>query len=71
MSIEVCRYSRAKGCRILKDNEQQALTFGFCTSQQQKYFGYKLHCVCTAEGVIKRYDLSQAHHFDIRYLHDI
>ncbi len=49
MPIEVCRYSRAKGCRILKDNEHQAPTFGFCASQQKKYFGYKLHCVCTAE----------------------
>ena len=34
MPIEVCRYSRAKGCRILKGNEQQAPTFGFCASLQ-------------------------------------
>ena len=71
MPIEVCRYSRAKSCRILKDNEQSAPTFGYCATQQQLYFGYKLHCVCSASGIIHRYDLSQAHHHDINYLHDV
>ena len=71
MPIEVCRYSRAKSCRILKDNEQSALTFGYCATQLQLYFGYKLHCVCSASGIIHRYDLSQAHHHDINYLHDV
>ncbi len=71
MPVEVCRYSRAKSCRILKDNEQSAPTFGYGATQQQHYFGYKLHCVCSASGIIHRYDLSQAHHHDINYLHDV
>ncbi len=40
MPIEICRYPRAKSCRILKDNEQSAPTFGYCATQQQHYFGY-------------------------------
>ena len=71
MPIEVCRYSRAKSCLILKDNEQSAPTFGYCATQQQLYFGHKLHCVCSASGIIHRYDLSQAHHHDINYLYDV
>lgn len=71
MPIEVCRYSRAKRCKILMDNEQSVPTFGFCATQQQLYFGYKLHCVCSTNGVIVRYDLSQAHHHDIKYLNDV
>lgn len=71
MPIEVCRYSRAKSCKILKDDMQTAPTFGYCATQQQHYFGYKLHCVCSANGVIIRYDLSPAHHHDINYLNDV
>ena len=71
MPIEACRYSRAKSCKILMDDEQNAPTFGFCATQQQHYFGYKFHCVCSANGVIIRYDLSQAHHHDINYLNDV
>lgn len=29
MPIEACRYSRAKSCKILMDDEQNAPTFGF------------------------------------------
>lgn len=71
MPIEACRYSRAKNCKILNDDEQRGPSFGFCATQQQHYFGYKLHCVCTSSGVIIRYDLSPAHHHDINYLNDI
>lgn len=71
MPIEACRCSRAKNCKILKEDEQRAPSYGFCATQQQHYFGYKLHCVCTVNGVIIRYDLSPAHHHDINYLNDI
>lgn len=71
MPIEACRYSRAKRCKILKEDENMAPTFGFCATQQQLYYGYKLHCVCSTNGVIIRYDLSQAHHHDINYLNDV
>lgn len=71
MPIEACRCSRAKNCKILKEDELRAPSYGFCATQQQYYFGYKLHCVCTVNGVIIRYDLSPAHHHDINYLNDI
>ena len=57
--------------RIFKENEDSAPSYGYCAAQQQLYWGYKFHCVCTAAGVIVRYDLSPAHHHDIKYLQDI
>ena len=71
MPIETCRYSRASSSRIFKENEDSAPSYGYCAAQQQLYWGYKFHCVCTAAGVIVRYDLSPAHHHDIKYLQDI
>lgn len=54
MPIEACRYSRAKNCKILNNNELRGPVFCFCATQQQHYFGYKLHYVCTSSGVIIR-----------------
>ncbi len=35
------------------------------------YFGYKLHAVCSVNGVIGDFDLSKASVHDIHYLKDI
>ena len=71
MPIETCRYSRASSSRIFKENEDSAPSYGDCAAQQQLYWGCKFHCVCTAAGVIGRYDLSPGHHHGIKYLQDI
>ena len=36
-----------------------------------KYYGYKLHAVCSINGVIENFDLSKASVYDIHYLKDI
>ena len=35
------------------------------------YFGYKIHAVCTVQGVIKTFDISKASVHDINYLNDV
>ncbi len=71
MPIPSCRLSRAKRCMIFMEEGNAMPDIGFCAAQQQYYFGHKLHCVCSASGVIQTYDLSPASVHDIRYLHDI
>ncbi len=44
---------------------------GFCASQQMHYYGYKLHAVCSVNGVFQSIDLSAASVHDIHYLKDI
>lgn len=36
-----------------------------------RYYGYKLHAVCSVEGVSENFDLSSASVHDIHYLKDI
>ena len=36
-----------------------------------KYYGYKLHAVCSINGVIENFDLSKTSVYDIHYLKDI
>ena len=71
MPIPSCRLSRAKRCRIFTEEGKAKPDIGFCAAQQQFYFGHKLHCVCSASGVVQTYDLSPASVHDIHYLHDI
>jgi len=71
MPIPICQFSRAKRVRICKENPEKALNFGYCAAQKQTYLGYKLHGVCTVNGVITSSDPSPANTHDIEYLNDI
>jgi len=71
MPLEVCKLSRSSRSRICKDEYATAPNKGYCASQATNYYGYKLHAVCTIDGVLTDFDLSQASVHDIHYLKDI
>lgn len=71
MPLEPCRLSRASRSRICQEATQSAPDFGYCAAQKAHYFGYKLHAVSTAKGVVKTFDISKASCHDIHYLHDV
>jgi len=70
--IAVCRVARGRRCRMGRTGElMQAPDFGFCASQHEYYFGYKLHAICGLSGLIDFYDLSKASVFDLNYVKDV
>jgi hypothetical protein len=71
MPLEVCKLGRAKRLRICQETEETRPDFGYCAAHKTYYFGYKLHAVCTPQGVIKTFDLSKASTHDIHYLNDL
>jgi len=71
MPLEVCRLSRSKRSKICKEQNYSLPDRGFCASQQMPYYGYKLHAVCSVNGVFQSIDLSAASVHDIHYLKDI
>ena len=71
MPLEVCKLGRAKRLRICQETEETRPDFGYCAAHKTYYFGYKLHAVCTPQGVIKTFDLSKASTHDIHYLDDL
>jgi Transposase DDE domain len=71
MPLEVCKLGRAKRLRICQETEETRPDFGYCAAHKAYYFGYKLHAVCTPQGVIKTFDLSKASTHDIHYLNDL
>ena len=44
---------------------------GYCASQKKYFYGYKLHSVCSAAGVIQSLDLTKASVHDVHYLKDV
>lgn len=71
MPLEVCKLSRAKRNKSCQGNEDTDPDYGYCAAQGVRYFGFKLHAVCTPERLIKMFDISKASVHDIHYLHDV
>lgn len=71
MPLEVCKLSRSSRSRICKQDYETAPDKGYCASQSNHYYGYKLHAVCTIEGVFTSFDISQASIHDIHFLKNI
>ena len=71
MPVEVCKLSRSTTSKICKDAEYCYPNRGFCASQQMHFYGYKLHAICSINGVFQSIDLSPASVHDIHYLKDV
>ena len=71
MPLEVCELSRASRSKICREDFKSSPNKGYCASQSMHYYGYKLHAVCSVNGVIGNFDLTQASVHDIHYLKDI
>ena len=69
--IPVCRFARAKRCKLGKNDFDTAPNYGFCAAQNTHYYGYKLHALCGLKGVIHSYDLSKASVDDRYWLQDL
>lgn len=71
MPLEVCKLSRASRSKICSSDFDTSPNKGYCASQQMNYFGYKLHAICSVNGIISSFDISKASVHDIHYLQDI
>ena len=71
MPLEVTKLSRSGRSTICKESYDTAPNRGFCASQNMSYYGYKIHAVCSINGVFKSFDISKASVHDIHYLKDI
>lgn len=69
--VQVCRLVRKSRNQMGKTTPEKAPAVGFCASQNQFYYGYKLHAVCSYNGVVHSYDLTPASVHDIHYLNDV
>jgi hypothetical protein len=71
MPLEICKLSREKRNKLGKESCRHSPDKGYCASQKKYFYGYKLHSVCSASGVIESLDLTKASVHDIHYLKDV
>lgn len=71
MPLEVVKLSRSLRSKICKEEFYSSPNIGFCASQNMRYYGYKIHAVCSVDGVFKSFDITKASVHDIHYLKDI
>jgi len=71
MPLEICRPARSGHSTICKEQGYSHPDKGYCASQRMHYYGYKLHAVCSIQGVIEAIDITPASVHDIHYLQDI
>jgi hypothetical protein len=61
MPLPVCKRVHAKRCQVLKGKAY----FGRCHAKDEPYFGFKLHLVCTHDGIPVAFDLMPASWHDL------
>ncbi|MEP7286685.1 MAG: IS982 family transposase [Chloroflexota bacterium] len=67
MPLSVCKRARAGRCKKVRG---KALS-GFCAAKREKFCGWRLHQICTPEGVPVSFDLRPAAEQDLTPIHEL
>ena len=71
MTLEICKFARHRRIKICKKDFETAPTKGFCASQNNWFYGYKLHGVCSVSGIFHSLDITKAEVHDVHFLKNI
>lgn len=71
MPVEVAKISREKRAKVCKETFETAPDKGYCASQKMYFYGYKLHGICSMNGVFHSFDLTKASVHDNEILPDL
>lgn len=67
LPVPVCRRARAWRCRKVRGR----IYCGYCAAKDEKFFGWRLHLVCTPQGAPVRFTLLPASLHDLTPLHEL
>lgn len=67
MPLPVCKRVRARRCKKVRGRA----FCGYCAAKQEKFFGWRLHLICTAEGIPVSFDLLPAAYHDLTAVHEL
>jgi len=67
MPMPVCKRVRARRCRKVR-----GLAYcGYCAAKKEKFFGWRLHLICTLEGVPVSFTILPAGFHDLTPIHEL
>jgi hypothetical protein len=67
MPVPVCRRARARRCRKVRGRD----FCGVCHAKREKFFGWRLHLICTTDGVPVAFDLVPGGLHDLTPIHEL
>jgi len=67
MPLPVCKRVRARRCKKVRGKPY----CGYCAAKREKFFGGRLHLICTAEGIAVSFDLLPAGEHDLTPIHEL
>jgi len=65
--LPVCRRVRARRCRKVRGREY----CGYCAAKKEKFFGWRLHLICTPSGMPVNFSLLPAALHDLTPIHEL
>lgn len=67
MPLPICKRIRARRCKKVRGKAY----CGYCAAKREKFFGWRLHLICTAEGIPVAFDLLPAAEHDLTPIHEL
>jgi hypothetical protein len=67
MPLPVCKRVRARRCKKVRGRAY----CGYCAAKREKFFGWRLHLICTADGIPVAFDLLPAAEHDLTPIHEL
>ena len=67
MPVPVCKRVRARRCRTVRGRDY----CGYCPAKQEKFFGWRLHLVCTPGGLPVAFTLLPGAYHDLTPIHEL
>jgi hypothetical protein len=67
MPLPVCRRVRARRCRKVRGRDY----CGYCAAKREKFFGWRLHLVCTPRGVPVSFTIIPGGYHDLTPVHEL
>ena len=67
MPVPVCKRARARRCRKVRGR----IYCGYCAAKKEKFFGWRLHLVCTPAGVPVNFTILPAAAHDLTPVHEL
>lgn len=67
MPLPVCKRARATRCKKVRGKA----FCGDCAAKREKFFGWRLHLICTAQGIPVSFDVLPASEQDLTPIHEL
>lgn len=67
MPVPVCRRAHARRCQKVRGAD----FCGYCAAKREKFFGWRLHLICTVAGVPVAFDLVPGGLHDLTPIHEL